>query len=245
MWRSTPIDVPVFAAAVILALLPVNVQGKDAANWCEEAERHLTDSLGQPVTCSAVNKRCVRMNNYWCQKHGRTPWRGTPTADGVDGHRDENGHAIFASVRWSARAIAMDLRSKYRRGRVSAVAIASAYSPWCDTWGSKAVVRGHGRTCRDGGAMPPSDFLGPYCQEPARGNATSADCSDGCNCPPAIAAALVRGLPVGIHDDLQLFDRAGRPLSNLAVVIRNLAIQEQSIFVRAEAIENGIAALSE
>lgn len=216
-----------------------------AANWCEEAKKSLTDKDGRPAECGTVAKRCIRMNNYWCQKHGATPWRGTAGPNGSDGNQDADGHAVFQSVEWSARAIAMDLRAKYHRGLVSAVDIAAAHSPWCDTLGSKAVRDGSGRTCKDGRSAPPPGFGGPYCKKPESTQATRRDCLAGCNCPPSIAETLVRDLSIDIHADLQLFDATGKPLPNLAIVIRNLAQQEQGVYVRQSVIEAGIARLAQ
>lgn len=212
-----------------------------ADNWCAEAERSLTDRAGGAITCGAVAKRCVRMNNYWCQKHGPTPWRGTMSDDGKDGRRDVDGHAVFESVEWSARAITIDLRAKYRRGLVSAVQIAAAHSPWCDTLGSKAIVSGTGRSCKDGRATPPPNFNGPFCAEPKSPPVSAMNCLAGCNCPPRIAETLVRDLQIDINADLKLFDAAGGALPNLVVVIRNLALQEQGIHVRTAVVNAGIA----
>lgn len=215
-----------------------------AVNWCAEARASLTDRDGKPVSCVEVEKRCIKMNNYWCQKHGSTPWRGTAASDGRNGSQDKDGHAIFESVVWSARAIAIDLRSKYLRGEVSAVQIAAFYSPWCDTLGSLGVVGGSGRTCKDGRAVPPIDFKGPWCEKPKSEPASQAMCLKGCNCPPSIADALIRGLPIGVNSDLQLFDNKGQPQPNLSIVIRNLALQEQGVYVKQSVIEAGIAHLS-
>jgi len=185
------------------------------------------------------------MNNYWCQKHGSSPWRGTAGKDGRDGNRDVDGHAVFESVEWSARAIAIDLRAKYRRGLISAVQIGAAHSPWCDTLGSKAIVNGNGRTCKDGRAVLPTDFNGPYCEQPKSTPLSKANCLTGCNCPPRIAEVLVSGLLIDINADLKLFDLAGEPLPNLALIIRNLAIQEQGVYVKQSVIEAGISRLAQ
>ncbi|MDF0376837.1 hypothetical protein [Methylophilus sp. YYY-1] len=216
----------------------------EADNWCTQAEDNLTDKDGNSVSCKEVGKRCIRMNNYWCQKQGDSPWLGTSGKNGKDGNRDVDGHAIFETVEWSARAIAIDLRSKYRRGFISAVQIAAAYSPWCDTLGSKAVVKGSGRTCLDKRAMPPPGFSGPLCKQPDVTKASrTKSCLAGCNCPPQIAETLVRGLQPDINADLMLFDSKGNPLPNLGVVIRNLAIQEQGVYIKQNVIEAGIAKL--
>jgi hypothetical protein len=218
----------------------------EAPNWCEEAQRNLLDHSGKPINCASVqNMRCIRINNYWCQKHGKTAWRGTPQPNGSDGLQDKDGHAIFKSVEWSARAIARDLRSKYRQGKKTAVEIAESHSPWCDTLGSLGIVKGTGRTCADGRAKPPDDFAGPFCRQPSTITPTSIDCKPGCNCPPEIAQTLVRGLNIGINDDLQLFDSKEKPGPNLAVIMKNLAFQEQGIRVSDAVIVRGIERLKE
>jgi len=138
--------------------------------------------------------------------------------------------------------MSIDLRSKYSNGNVSANAIAAMHSPWCDTLGSKAVVKGHGRTCNDGRAKPPSGFSGPLCETPSSGKPNKGDCQAGCNCPPEIAENLIKGLDggIGVNDDLKLFDSNDDPLPNLVVVLKNLAFQEQGIRVSDEAIKRGI-----
>jgi hypothetical protein len=221
-----------------------------AANWCEEAKRYLTHKNGTPIDCNARSGlRCVMMNNYWCLKNKpNNPWKGTNDGfGGQDGRQDAAGHALFSSAEWAARAIAIDLKSKYMRGKKSAYDIAEEYSPWCDTLGSVPVreVGGikFGRTCGDRGKKPPADFSGSLCRPPTSSRGNSDDCLPGCNCPPRVARTLVTDLPVGIDDDLKLFDSAGNPLPNLAVFIRNLAFQENSVRVRKEVIEAGIAKL--
>jgi hypothetical protein len=185
------------------------------------------------------------MNNLWCQKHGPSPWLGTPNPNGQDGFSDVDGHAVFVSTDWSARAAAIDVRAKYRRGLRSALAIASQYSPWCDTLGSKAVVSGSGRTCKDGRAVPPPGFSGPLCEVPKESNPTAKNCKPGCNCPPQIAVTLIQGITEDAGADLLLFDGDGRPKENLTKFLRNLAIQEQGIYVKPEIINVGIMKLSQ
>lgn len=215
-----------------------------ADNWCSEAENSLTDKNKNQISCSSVAKRCIKMNNYWCQKHGSTPWLGTTKPGGEDGYRDEDGHAVFESAKWSARAIAIDLKTKYhRRKLISAVQIGAEYSPWCDTLGSRAVVSGSGRTCKDNRASPPAGFSGSFCLRPDKKSISKADCIVGCNCPPSIAETLIRGLSVDINSNLMLFDANGKPLPNLAIVISNLALQEQGVYVRQEVIKAGISLL--
>lgn len=241
---SRSIAMATLIAGVFLASYAHGETEFEARNWCSEARLALTNKDGSAISCATVSKRCVRMNNYWCQKHGGDAWKGTPKADGKDGRQDTEGHAVFASPKWSARAIAIDLRSKYRKGLVTAADIAAVYSPWCDTLGSKAVVQGHGRTCADGRAKPPVGFTGPLCKKPNAGNVSTAHCAAGCNCPPEVANALVQGLDIGINDDLLLFDQAGVPGPRLARVLQNLAVQEQGIYVKPSAIEAGLALLA-
>lgn len=216
-----------------------------ADNWCKQAESNLTAKDGTPISCASIKKRCVKMNNYWCQKHDSNPWEGTPDHEGKDGNRDAANHAIFQSVEWSVRAISIDIRTKYMKGFKTAVQIADHYSPWCDTLGSFAVSKeGSGRTCKDKGASLPVSFSGPLCKAPSKHNPTISDCVPGCNCPPEIAATLVKGLTTGINDDLKLFNNKGKPQPNLNVILRNLAIQEQGIYIRPSVIERGINKLS-
>jgi hypothetical protein len=217
-----------------------------AANWCQEAERNLSDRSGGSVKCGSVEYRCVLLNNYWCIKNdSKRPWKGTTGSDGNDGNRDRDGHAVFISAEWAARAIAFDLRSKYMRGFVSAYAIEWEYAPWCDTVGSHDVVSGHGRTCPDYGAKPPAGFRGPFCLDPEKANAGVEDCRAGCNCPPRAAKSLVDGLGLGIYEDLKLFDARGRPQANLVKVVKNIAKKEQSIYVNDALIEKGISMLKD
>jgi hypothetical protein len=243
---SKPLQV--FLASIFCTAIASGAESQpttEAPNWCAQAEASLTDREGKDIKCGSVNKRCVRINNYWCQKHGSSPWRGTPGVDGANGNRDADGHAIFGSVEWSVRAVAIDIRAKYRRGLISAVQIASQYSPWCDTLGSKAVVMESGRTCKDGRAAPPPSFSGRLCEVPKATNPTAADCKKGCNCPPEIAATLVMGLEVDVNADLKLFDSNGKPLPNLVRLLRNLALQEQGIYVKQSVVEAGISKLSQ
>jgi hypothetical protein len=244
MHRPLPSIVLALVAAVHFSTAAAQTVSQ-AANWCQQAEANLTDRAGLKISCQQVAKRCVRMNNLWCQKHGSSPWRGTPKPDGKDGLSDVDGHAVFASADWSARAAAIDIKAKYKRGLTSALAIASQYSPWCDTLGSKAVVSGSGRTCKDGRAEPPSGFTGPLCEAPKESNPTTKSCKPGCNCPPQIAATLIKGITEDASADLQLFDKEGRPKENLTTFLRNLAIQEQGIYVRTELINAGIMKLSQ
>ncbi|MFO6419227.1 hypothetical protein ACLBKS_03390 [Hylemonella sp. W303a] len=247
MHRAISVLIGIFLHSGALLAPPVSFaqQRTQSENWCTEAEKNLTTKDGKPISCNEVARRCIQMNNYWCQKHGSSPWRGTTDKNGRDGNRDIDGHAVFESVDWSARAIAIDLRAKYRRGLVSAVQIGAAYSPWCDTLGSKAIVNGSGRNCKDGRATPPPSFSGPFCKQPKSMPLSKANCLPGCNCPPNIAEVLVRGLQTDINEDLKLFDLKGSPLPNLAVVIRNLAIQEQGVYIKQETIAAGIALLQQ
>lgn len=230
----------------------------ESPNWCQEAENSLTSKDGLHISCDEIKKnhpkslRCIQMNNYFCQKHTENggivdPWKGTPQSNGKDGLADSAGHAIFESSEWSFRAIARDIRSKYLSGKVTAFDISEAYSPWCDTIGSYAVNKeGYGRTCSDG--KKPSKNVKKFCVRPQKSNPTKSDCLPGCNCPPEVAHTLVQGLQNhDINSDLMLFDKNNKnpDAAKLAVIIRNLARQEQGIYVKPEMVKHGIELLSQ
>jgi hypothetical protein len=217
----------------------------EAANWREQAVEWLT-WRGTPLSLNAAGgfeqtertSLCVRFNNYGCVKQGNSPW------DGSDGRRDDKGHAVFQDPAYSVRAVVRDYCSKHRRGLRSAVDIAAAYSPWCDTLGSVAVKDGWARSCSDN-PRPPADFAGPICQQP-ESEPSDEQCGS-CNCPSRIASQWLNGLPIDAGqirptDDLQLFDVQGQPnKAVLAVVLKNKMLIELGGFQpTAAVIERGI-----
>ena len=210
--------------------------GTEGKGWCKFAMENLTKK-GSAIKCAEIkHPRCVMMNNYWCLfQNVSDPWKGTTNAQGVDGNNDGH-HAIFVDPKWAARAIARDLRSKNQSGYRSAWEIAGRYSPACDTLGTVPVRNGVGRSC-SGGVRPPSEFTGPKCP---RSPMTEKQCLPQCNCPPQIAAHLVKGTGLGIHEDLMLFDTRGKGTSNLPLVMRNLAAQEIGLTVSPSLIQQGI-----
>lgn len=237
-----------FLAFVGLHILSSSVHAAsvtEAPNWCAEAKHNLTDGTGKPVQCEVITMHCVKLNNYWCQKQEPgDAWKGARKVGTTLPMEDDRHHAVFESANWSARAIAIDLRSKYLKRKLkTAYDIAQAYSPWCDTKGSIAINSGHGRSCGDK-PKPGADFHGPFCRAPAVSAPSKSYCESGCNCPPEVAEMMVKGLNVGISDDLKLFDQDGTPSQSLAVVIKNLARQEHGLNVSDELIKRGIGLLA-
>lgn len=186
----------------------------EAKNWREQAVKSLTYkgkslSLNRQGGFSETKKTplCVRLNNYGCVKQGNDPWNGS------GGKRDSKGHAVFEDPAYSIRAVVRDYCSKHRRGLRSAIALADAYSPWCDTLGSLAVYKGWGRSCDDL-PNPPDEFPGPFCKEP-EGEPSDNQCAS-CNCPSRLAKLWLDGIDIdetshGPYDDLALFDTQGAP----------------------------------
>jgi hypothetical protein len=214
-----------------------------ADNWLKQAAESLLYK-GEPLTLNgqggfnetAKKPLCVRLNNYGCVKQGRDPWNGS------SGKRDSKGHAVFDDPAYSVRAVVRDYCSKHRRGVRSAVALANAYSPWCDTLGSLPVYKGWGRSCGDP-PLPPANFDGPFCQDP-NGEPSQEQCA-ACNCPSNIAKHWLKGL-TGIDDpyaNLELFDDQGvaNP-ETLATLLRNKMRIELGGFVPTdEVLNNGIS----
>ncbi|WP_157128700.1 hypothetical protein [Cupriavidus sp. USMAA2-4] len=250
------------AAVLLLApSLGFTKEVTEVANWCSEGKKYLLfDRPRNPGdACKVIDSRCIRLNNYWCQKHTPgDPWEGAKDSDTNEPIQDPGKHAAFDSPVWSARAIAIDLRSKYtgvsggkrksEKDRLtSAFQIIGAYSPWCDTVGSVTETKDKtvGRSCSDGN-RPGPNFAGRLCKAPTANETDPQNCIPGCNCPPTAARTLIQGLPgKTITDDLELFDKRGKPLPNLAIVIRNLAWQEHKRRVSDELVRRGIALLNE
>lgn len=238
-----------FITYIAIAITP-NLSTADtlsqASNWCGEAKKHLTDTKGRPLSCESIAQRCIKLNNYWCTKNSqKDPWLGAIDKKTARAIEDRGHHAVFENADWSARAIAIDMRSKYSKNKMkTATEIAAAYSPWCDTNGSDPVHEGHGRSCSDD-PKPPPTFSGPYCKTPTTPTPSKSDCLPGCNCPPEVAEILVKGMKVGINDDLMLFDSKNRSGPNLSILIKNLAKKENSVIVSDKLIERGIKLLDE
>lgn len=209
-------------------------QGPD---WKEFGRSFLTFQ-GNDVTFDAADLdrhrarlRCVKMNNYGCVMGA--DWNGGVGNDGA-------GHRVFEHPKWSIRAITRDYCSKHKRNLRSAMQIAEAYSPWCDTLGTVKIRNGWGRTC-SGGPRPPASFPGPFCKKPPNGQPSPAQCS-GCNCPDGVARAMVRGTDLGVNDDLELFGSDGAPdAERLAKVIGNKIERETGFGVKAALLNDGIS----
>lgn len=207
-----------------------------AAGWCAFSNQHLTKG-GKTVKCEQLaSPRCIMMNNYWClAQNARNPWNGTPTLKGGNGNSDGH-HAIFSDPKWAARAIAIDLRSKYKAGFKTAWQIADRYSPACDTLGTVGVLQGVGRSCSTG-PQPPAYFKGPKCPAAPK---TQSQCVAQCNCPPKIAKQIAEGTGMGVNSDLRLFDATGAPTVRLPLVIQNLGRQEIGMTISPDLVKMGV-----
>lgn len=234
-----------FTIIILFAPHGVQAQKYEGNNWCENAEKYLTKKDKKPdcEKISASDGRCPMMNNYWCiTQNSANPWKGTPDAHGKDGNNDKV-HAIFSDPVWAARAVAIDLSSKYKKKKLhSASQIANEYSPACDTLGTKVSVKTKngevGRSCKnDPYGTPPPDFKGKLCPEAPK---TKEDCLPQCNCPIEIRDRIVKGTGLGPDDDLKLFNEAGEPQPTLNIAIKNLAFQEINFDVSDQLIEDGI-----
>lgn len=111
----------------------------EVSNWREQASKSLEidsaklDVLGE--------KRCVKLNNYWCLKDMN--WNGSLG-------RDSDRHAAFQEAELGARAAARNLRTAYfLRGRKTAFEVMSTYAPPTDCIGSNAARLKDG-TCKNG-----------------------------------------------------------------------------------------------
>lgn len=211
----------------------------EADDWLNQAAVSLLYK-GEPLTLNGEGgfnetfkvPLCVRLNNYGCVKQGGDPWNGS------GGKRDSKGHAVFSEPAYSVRAVVRDYCSKHRRGLRSAVALANAYSPWCDTLGSLPVYKGWGRSCGDT-PLPPSSFDGPLCQNPD-GEPSPEQCA-ACNCPTKIAKHWLKGIDdvSDPYSNLGLFDDQGNPnQETLAILLRNKMQIELGGFVPTEAVLN-------
>jgi hypothetical protein len=209
-------------------------------NWRIEARRFLTKN-DMPIAEEILNEhkftRCIKMNNYVCmyQVKLNDPWKGS------NGRHDcqisqESGHAVFSHAKFSIRSMVRDLCSKHKDGLRTAYKVLEKRTPWCDTLGSKKVVKGYARTCKgDSGSLSDSEIKERgllRCDEPADGKKPSGSYCDACNCPDfSKADRLARGLDkFGIksgNDDLKLFLSDGslnRPV--LGIYLSNIVADE-------------------
>lgn len=228
-----------------------------AAAWQEQARRFLlertADSRLAPVSSATLARQsvralCIRKNNYWCQKQiGTDFWQGSEGSGGCVGNRDDRNHAIFRSAAWGARAGAQAIRSSFKRGADTALEIASARSPACDTLGSPALwprppaAPRIARSCSDN-PRPPRSWRGSFCPStiPA-----ANQCVAGCNCPPRLALAVLRPFPgLGLQDRLPLFDADCLPLPGLVPYLQRQAETEIGLVPNEEVIRAGLNLMS-
>jgi hypothetical protein len=240
--------IAIFVVVFLGAVHPIAAQEvvpPHGPRWCANAARHLTFLSGSPFSCATANPRnlrCVRMNNYGClQQPRRAIYYGTTWGGHSRGARDNAGHAIFDSPVNSVVGI-MNVYLKYKEsGMSSALAIATRYSPWCDTLGS--IARKQDRSGRwwyksCGVSRPPGGAL--TCHRPMNGLPVAGQCQ-ACNCPPDVARRMLSGTGISSLDQpLPLFDEANRPHPLLVRVIKNKMIQELGYRPTSHLLEEAI-----
>jgi hypothetical protein len=136
------------------------------ANWREQVQTWL---IGPAPDASAPLS--IQLDNYWGMRQDPAhPWKGTPRGDGYNG-ASQAGEAVFADARWSARAIAIELRDDYRAGAhtpadlgrklARACAAQSASCPGAQAYAA-AIASGAGRGVEeDAGLFTASGQVGP------------------------------------------------------------------------------------
>lgn len=136
------------------------------ANWREQAQTWLTGAA--PDASAPLS---IQLDNYWGMRQDPArPWKGTPRGDGFNG-ASQAGKAVFADARWSARAIAIELRDDYRSGArtpaelgrrlAAACAAQSSSCPGAEAYAA-AITSGAGRAGdQDAGLFTASGQVGP------------------------------------------------------------------------------------
>jgi hypothetical protein len=175
---------------------PINRQAQitsEAPRWCDFAKENLTQGNGAPFVCHVESQRCIRLNNYSCNKNfSATPYEGQiKTADGRP-VTDIDHHVVYTDPKYSLSTTIALLRRYYSDlGHTTALSIAETWAPWCDTNGSKLYHLGWGRTCHDGVGAAPASFAGPRCRKPTNGLPLRGQWGP-CNCPNEIAEFYVK-----------------------------------------------------
>jgi hypothetical protein len=139
------------------------------ANWRDQAQLWL-GGTGREATAPPLS---LQLNNYWGMRQDQArPWKGTPRGDGYNG-RTQAGEAVFADARWSARAIAIELRDDYVAGARTPRALGRKLASACVTGSgagtcptpadlAAAIAAGAGRAQdRDAGLFTPAGEVGP------------------------------------------------------------------------------------
>jgi hypothetical protein len=183
------------------------LDGTKSSNWSDQAFAYLIKSdnrtpVSESVLTAHTTLRCIRLNNYWCLKD-----------KGWDGRlgKDRDDHTSFVSADMGARAAVRNFRTAYSaRGRKSALAILSAYSPSNDCRGSEAARRPDGT------------------------------CAFGYNDSAAAARAAARGITDDINADLKLFDSSGKATERVVKFLGNLSVQETGLRASDDLIRMGM-----
>jgi len=196
----------------------------NGTDWCRFAATYLDPVGGRPAfTCDSNGQLltgrkslCIRLNNYGCLWQRRESWPGTEMQSGNPGAHDgkggRNGHSVFVDPIYS---LAAKFHWFAKRKKASALDHAKTYLPWCDTLGSVSQRGGFHRSC---GLSQSQKIPGRrYCDEPASGQPSSAQCK-ACNCPSVLAAKWVEGTGFSPTDPLDLVDPNGMP-NNLLIRI--------------------------
>lgn len=98
-----------------LTLQPAQ-EGRD---WCGQAGLYLRAALCSELPAPA------RANNYWnVRQDPQRPWKGTPYGERRTGAMS-GGRAVFSDARWSARAMAVELRDWHRAGARTAAELSA------------------------------------------------------------------------------------------------------------------------
>lgn len=130
------------AAPAAAEPIPYGETVRPRSNWRERAAENLT---GAPLPDDASAPKMLTLNNYWgMSQNPKNPWRGTPRFDGYDGNSDGTW-AVFSDPRFSARAIAIELRDQHLKGVTSARALAAVLDSAAPGPLAEAISRGTGR----------------------------------------------------------------------------------------------------
>ena len=131
------------AGAAVAEPVPYAETVQPRANWREGAASYLS---GAPPADEGAAPKPLTLNNYWAMRQDpKRPWRGTPRADGFDGATDGT-YAVFSDPRFSARAMAIELRDLELEGVVTATDIAARLDPAGQAPLARAMVEGTGRS---------------------------------------------------------------------------------------------------
>jgi len=123
--------------------IPYGETVRPRSNWRERAAENL---VGAIPADDASAPRMLTLNNYWgVGQNPKNPWRGTPRFDGYDGNSDGTW-AVFSDPRFSARAVAIELRDQHQAGVMTARGVAAVLDPAGAEPLARAMMEGTGRS---------------------------------------------------------------------------------------------------